>query len=436
MAFDSEEMKKRRAQRDQERKRQQARQRKMILRLTCAAVVLALCGLVIFFVSRGGGSQPTVPTGSLSTLVPSQTVPPTPPPETTVPEATEPTTVIHLVAGGDLNVNDATVAAGGIGYSYDRVILDVAHLLADGDISVMNFEGILDGEPYGSENGSAPQQMARALSNAGIDLLQAANSRSTSNGISGLTSTLQSIRAAGMEPLGAYATSREFQESGGYTIREVSGIRIAFVAFTKGMGGMALPAGSEDCVNLLYKDYSTTYQDVDREGITSVLRTLEERESPDLVVAMLHWGSEYNDQISGTQTEIRNLLQQNGVDAIIGTHSHYVQKMEFDEASGRFVAYSLGDFFSGALRAGTEYSVILDLEITRDNTSGKTRITNYSYTPIFTTTKEDGTMRVLRIKEAMEAYENNFLDRITREEYEDMAYALTRIEARIHPDEE
>ena len=79
-----------------------------------------------------------------------------------------------------------------------------------------------------------------------------------------------------MEPLGTYASTEDFRKSGGYLIREVQGIRIAFVAFTKGMDGMGLPAGSEDCVNLLYEDYNSTYQTVDTEGITAILKATGE----------------------------------------------------------------------------------------------------------------------------------------------------------------
>ena len=150
-----------------------------------------------------------------------------------------------------------------------------------------------------------------------------------------------------------------------------------------------------------------------------------------MIVAMLHWGSEYNDDISKTQEEICQLLQQNGVSAIVGTHSHYVQKIEYNKGNNTFVAYSLGDFLGDAKRAGTEYSVILDLEITKDNDTGKTTISGYSYTPIFTVAEEGKLLRVVRIPEAIAAYEAGYIDRVSKETYEAMKYALQRIEARI-----
>ncbi len=407
----------------QEKAAQRAEKQKKTLRaqLIAAAVVLLAIGLLIFGLSRKNPQQDISNTQSSQQT---QTNP------ETAPEATKPTTTtIHYVAVGDLNVNDTTVAAGGTGYVYTDAFLDVAHLLADADISSVNFEGNFRGEPYGSSF-SAPQSMAVALQKAGVDLVQMANSYSINRGLSGLISSIDAIRSTGMEPLGVYATNEDFKQSKGYTIRTVQGIKIAFVAFTKGMDGMALPAGSENCVNVLYSDYDSVYQNVDTEKITSILSAVA-KERPDITVALLHWGSEFNNTISSSQEKIVNLMQSNGVDAIIGTHSHYVQKMTFDQEKGQFVAYSLGDFFSDAKRSGTEYSVALDLEITKDNRTGSAKITNYSVTPIFTVNEEEKPLRVVRIGPAMEAYENGYLNKVSKETYEKMQYALQRIEARI-----
>ena len=422
MLPDPEERKRLRQEKAEQRRRQQAQAKKTLLRLAIAAVVLTACGVLIFALSRKDSVQAEVP--PVSTAAPG-TAPHETPPETTAPA----TTVIHYAAAGDLNVNDATVAAGGPSLTYTDTFVDVAHLLADADITSINFEGNFYGAPYGSSF-SAPQSMAEALRKAGVDLVQMANSYSINRGLAGLAASLDAVRAAGMEPLGAYATNAEFKERKGYTIREVQGIKLAFVAFTKGMDGMALPAGSENCVNVLYTDYDSVYQNVDTEKITSILASVA-KEKPDLVIALLHWGSEFNNTISSSQEKILSLMQANGVDAIIGTHSHYVQKMSLDPETGMFIAYSLGDFFSDGKKAGSEYSVVLDLEITKDNVTGETKITNYTYTPIFTVHEAETPFRVMRIRETMTAYEDNFIDKISQQTYEQMKYALTRVEARV-----
>ena len=423
MALDRDELNKRRQQREALRKKRQAEQRTLMIRLVIAAVVLLLVGALIFALSRGNTDTPTPET----TLAQQED-----PVETTVPRETEaPTTVIHLAAAGDLNVTDKVVASSSGDLDYTAAFRDVLPLLASADLTVMNFEGNLVGMPYGSERRSAPQSLVQALDKAGVDILQMANSWSIHNGINGLVSTLPTIRQSGIEPVGAYGTRDEFRQSGGYTIRDVNGIKVGIVAFTKGMNSMALPTGSENCVNLLYTDYSSNYQNVDTKGITGILEDLQE-ERPDITVAMLHWGSEVNDQISSSQKRIANLMFSEGVDVIIGTHPHYVQSILFDEEAGTFIAYSLGDFFGDASQAGTEYSIILDLEITKDNETGVTKVTGYDYTPIFTVHEEGKPLRVARIREAMAAYSDNFVDKVSDQTYHDMEYALGRIEARVN----
>ena len=231
-----------------------------------------------------------------------------------------------------------------------------------------------------------------------------------------------------MEPLGVYADERAYKAGKGYTIRDVQGVKIAFIAFTKGMDGTTLPQGSEHCVNVLYEDYDSTYQQIDRDAIYDVLEAVA-KEKPDLTVAMLHWGSEYNDTVSDTQESIVSILKEQGVDAIIGTHPHYVQKMTYDPQTGFFVAYSLGDLISNGTRAGTEYSVVLKLEITKSG--NQTKITGYSYTPIFTMAEKGRPLRCLRISESMAAYDSNYIKRISESTYNSMAYALGRVEARV-----
>lgn len=395
---------------------------KLRARLIFAAAALLLCAILIISLSKKNTPAPTEPT--VSTAAPTTVTNPT----QATKAVDEKTTVIHYAAAGDLNVNDKTVGAGDAA-GYTEAFLDVAHLLAKADVASINFEGNLCGEPYGA-GGSAPQALAEAMGAMGIDLVQMANSYSINKGISGLATSLNGITAAGMEPVGAYATNKDFKAGKGYTIKNVQGIRIAFMAFTKGMDGMALPVGSENCVNVLYSDYDSAYQVVDTAKISSVINAAK-KEDPDILVVMLHWGSEFNDTISKSQEEIVELLQAHDVDAILGTHPHYVQKVDFNKETGKVLAYSLGDFFSDASRSGSEYSIVLDLEITKDNKTGDAKITNCTYTPIFTVSEEEKPLRVVRIKETMAAYESGYLDKVTPETYAKMQYALQRIEARV-----
>ena len=432
MPLHDDEMNMRREKREAQRRKQQAEAKRLRITLILAAVVLVLCTAgIVFLTSRSDSSQTTVAAETRPTQKPTQATEPA----TRAQKSTK--TTIHIKAAGDLNVTNTVINAGVAvgGYNYTRAFMDVASTLSDADLTVLNLEGNICGEPYGSDTTSAPRELLDGLRNAGVDLIQMANSCTINNGLIGLTSTLQSIRAAGLEPVGAFASESEFQQSKGYTITEAQGVKVAFVAFTKGLGGRGLPAGNDNLVNILYEDYASTYDKIDRTRITSVLKAVE-AEKPDITIALLHWGSEYNDDISDTQKSIVNLMKKQGVDVIIGTHPHTVQAIEYDELAGTLVAYSLGDFFGDASRGGTNYSIILDLEITKDSSTGTTKVTNYSYTPIYTvseTESADGYRRVVRIDKTVEAWEENYLDKVSQSAKESMVYALDRIEARINP---
>ena len=432
MPLHDDEMNMRREKREAQRRKQQAEAKRLRITLILAAVVLVLCTAgIVFLTSRSDSSQTTVAAETRPTQKPTQATEPA----TRAQKSTK--TTIHIKAAGDLNVTNTVINAGVAvgGYNYTRAFMDVASTLSDADLTVLNLEGNICGEPYGSDTTSAPRELLDGLRNAGVDLIQMANSCTINNGLIGLTSTLQTIRAAGLEPVGAFASESEFQQSKGYTITEAQGVKVAFVAFTKGLGGRGLPAGNDNLVNILYEDYASTYDKIDRNRITSVLKAVE-AEKPDITIALLHWGSEYNDDISDTQKSIVNLMKKQGVDVIIGTHPHTVQAIEYDELAGTLVAYSLGDFFGDASRGGTNYSIILDLEITKDSSTGTSKVTNYSYTPIYTVSEAesaDGYRRVVRIDKTVEAWEENYLDKVSQSAKESMVHALDRIEARINP---
>lgn len=397
----------------QERRRR--RSRRIFLIAMIIALTVALACLIAALIMH------------LSKPKPDPVVTPTTQPDVVQP--TEPETVIDIAFAGDLNVTDKLISAGtsGDSFNFTDVFMDVVPLLASADSAVLNLEGGFGEGPYGTAQALAPRELAQALSSAGVDFIQMANSYTLKNGLQGLNQTLNTIWNSDMEPVGAWRSEEEYDKYNGFTLCSIRGIKIAFVAFTKGMEDfLALPPGAENRVNLLYKDYTSYYQQVDTEGIKDVLKAIE-REKPDVTVALLHWGSEDFNQISDTQRSIARLMKDEGVDAIIGTHSHQVQAVDYDEKSGTVVAWSLGDFLGD-----TPESLVLNLQITRNNQTGITKITGVDYTPIYNVSSETS-IRLLRIPDAIAAYEAHSIDRVSQEVYEAMKSALNRITSRLEP---
>ena len=68
------------------------------------------------------------------------------------------------------------------------------------------------------------------------------------------------FRATGRIMLPVYALL--LVSCGGCMLKTVSGMKIAIIAYTKGLGGLQLPEGAEYAVNLLYKDYTAEQGDL------------------------------------------------------------------------------------------------------------------------------------------------------------------------------
>ncbi len=346
---------------------------------------------------------------------------------------------ITIAAAGDINISrellQSARQADGT-YDFTSIFMGVSPLLSGADLTVADLEVNFCGEPCDPDAYQAPESLLEALSASGVDLVQTANTVSVYNGIAGLSSTLEAVERSGLTPVGTFATGEAYEQSGGYTIVEEKGFRIAFVAFTKGVGNLKLPEGSEHCVNLLYKDYNTTYQEVDTQGIQAVLGRVQ-GENPDITVALLHWGSEYDDEVSKTQEEIRKLMLENGVDVILGTHSHLVGEIDADLGAGSLTAFSLGNLLSVDETSGANQGIVLKLEFTMSG--GEAKLTDYTYEPVYLAKGEEtgtGRYALLDTNKVISLYESSYIDRVTQEVYESLCKSRDKVAKLVYPTEE
>ena len=354
------------------------------------------------------------------------------------------TGVATLCAVGDIYLTEAMLTDAqqtNGSYDFSAQLSGVINTISSADIAIGNFEGNFSGEPYA--DGSHPDAFAAALGSAGFDILQTANSYSIHNGIAGLRRTKSTIEAEHITPLGTYASAQERNQYP-IVLREINGVRFAFIAFTKGLNSMSLPAGAEYCVNLLYTDYNSDYSEIDTEGITALIAEAQLM-APDVIVAAVHWGSENISEVSRSQEEIAQLMFYHGVDVILGSHSHRVGSVErrtitsFDGREKEVVlAYSLGDFCCG-VEKDVSPSIILNLEFTRDHEKGITHITDLHYVPIATVDRGQALSNrfaVINIDTALDLYEKNYYDRIDEDLYEEFLEIKEDLSQRTNPVEE
>ena len=315
------------------------------------------------------------------------------PAEPSEPEPPAPTTASLAVCGDAMSHMPVTNDVwDGEKYDYVRVMNGAKSWVEAADYAVVNLETTFAGGPKysGYPAFNSPDDMARGLKDLGFDLCLTANNHSLDKGWSGLSRTLDVLDETGLAHVG---TSRSQEEQDvNLVVADVGGISVAFLGYTYGTNGIPIPKDHPYCINVFNTDYLSNLRDLDRDRLTSDLEQAKAA-GTDLVAVMIHWGVEYQTTQNAYQEEIADFLFANGADIILGGHSHVPQPMELRTlGDGRqgFVCYSLGNFISSQNDEYTDTTAVLTLELTRDNETGETQVTGYSYAPMYMLDREAG----------------------------------------------
>ena len=299
-------------------------------------------------------------------------------------------------------------------YDFSYVFDDIKEHIETADLAIGNLETTFAGKDRGYASYptfNTPEILAQDLKELGIDVVSTANNHSLDTGYKGIESTIDYLDEAGILHTGTYK-SVEDQEN--IVIKEVNGLKFAFLAYTYGTNGIPVPSGREYCINLIDKEIIKTHLD------------LAKNLKPDVICVNMHWGIEYQNSPNAEQEELANFLFENGVDIILGSHPHVLQKMESKEillSNGElkngFVIYSLGNFMSGQTKANTRNSIILKLDIIKEGSTSNLRFENINYIPIYTYTYPNfKNYKVLDIRKAIQNYEDGTNTLINRNTYD------------------
>lgn len=228
-------------------------------------------------------------------------------------------------------------------YDYSSYFAHVQHFIDEADFTVANMEFCLGGPPYtGYPSFSAPEALAEEAAEAGIDLFLCANNHICDKGRRGLVSSLEKYEKIGVPVTGVYRDSLDEQKHNPY-IAELGGARVAFINFTYGTNGIRVP--EPFIVNMM-----------DKEKVREAFVRARKMEA-DIIIALPHWGQEYTTVPDSRQREWAEFLLECGADAVIGSHPHVIQPVEFP------VAYSMGNFISNMSLRNTELGLMIILKI-------------------------------------------------------------------------
>jgi len=180
----------------------------------------------------------------------------------------------------------------------------------------------------------------------GIDFFSPAHNHSLDQGEEGLRETLDFLDARGYPHVG---TARSPEERDRVVMVERGGVKVAFVSWTFAVNWSKLPEGKEYLVNYL----RLNKPDTDLSPIAAQVKAARAA-GADAVVALLHWGLEFEAYPVRNGVDMGHRLIELGIDVIVGNHPHNVQPIEkyayADKSTGArkegLIIYALGDLLS------------------------------------------------------------------------------------------
>lgn len=311
-------------------------------------------------------------------------------------------------------------------YDFSYVYEDIKYYTKVADITVGSLETTFAGEDKGYSNYptfNSPDSLATALKKIGVDVISLAGNHALDYGYSGICRTIDVLDHADISHLGTYKTAEDQKK---LLIKNVKGVKIAFINYTYGTNGISVPSGKEFCVNLI--DKNLIKKQIDQ----------AKSEGADMIIACMHWGTEYKTSANSEQKELADYLFKNGVDIILGNHPHVLEPMEkktitLDDGTTKdvFVVYALGNFTADQRDEITRDSAILNLNITK-NVDGNISINKVDYVPIYmykNSNAKSHKFKILDIEKSIAKYESGDTSSISPTVYTNLKTQLEKIKS-------
>jgi len=272
-------------------------------------------------------------------------------------------------------------------YDFNPFFEEIKPFIEEADIAFGNFEGTTAGLDNGNVYKAwpvfnVPDETLDAIKNAGFDVLSTINNHSIDMGKQGIIRTIHQINQRDMLHIGTRTSPEEKR----VLILEEKDIKVAVIAYTYGCNGLEQYLTEDELgymVNII--DEKKIKEDIE----------YSKENNADVIIAFMHWGGEYQRDPSAVQRNLADMMLNNGVDIILGSHPHVVQDsktLEIDNEK-KFIAYSMGNFISNQRYETlvheypnvntyfTEDGVLINLEIEKDMETNKTRLKGIEYIP-------------------------------------------------------
>ena len=315
------------------------------------------------------------------------------------------TVTIDLLMVGDIllhdQLNNAARQADG-SYDYAFLFAHLGTMVEDADVAILNQETIMGGADrgyglhvYSIETGTttdeeghevattmnipvfnSPTAVADAEVAAGFNVVLKAHNHVFDQGYAGLanelaywSTTYPQIPVLGVSDPSGQSSATDYVQN--VYIYEKDGFRIAILNYATGTNA---GGGGNDYAVLSYISEDKIRSDCEKARAAGA----------DMIVACPHWGTEYQTSPSDAQRYWAQIMADNGVDIIFGTHPHVIEPVEvFQAADGHtcLCYYSNGSFVSSDFPNADCYIAGIDRVTVQKDGDGTCHIVHADFVP-------------------------------------------------------
>ena len=283
-------------------------------------------------------------------------------------DTTAETTTASVIAVGDNLYHQSLIDAGASSdgnWNYDKIYTHITDAIKDADIKMIDQETVFttDHDSVSSYPSFAtPTEVGDAIIKAGFNVVESANNHIDDFGEGFLTDTLNfwKTKYPDVTLLGIHDSQ---EDADTVKIREVNGIKIAFLDYTYGtnVGGIE---GKDYMIDMIRKD-----------KITAMIQ--KAKQQADCIIFVAHWGTEDETMPNEYEKQWAAYLMEQGVNVIIGGHPHVLQpygRLTDDKGNETVVFYSLGNFVSTQQKLEELLGGMAKFTIQKTVQNGKTSI--------------------------------------------------------------
>lgn len=247
---------------------------------------------------------------------------------------------VSIVSSGDILLHErlwAQAKADGSDGNWDFYpqLADFEPVISSSDLALCHLETPLaelgvDYQGYPVFN--SPPQITDAITKLGFDMCSTASNHSLDQGFSGLKRTIETLDTAGIPHTGTAVSEADASAPLIIDVQTENGnVKVGILSYTYGFNGFKRDADKLWSANLI--DPATIIAEA----------KLARSQGAEIVVAKMHWGSEYANMPNDFQESVAKELADSGlIDLIDGSHSHSVQPLT--QIGNTAIAYGHGNF--------------------------------------------------------------------------------------------